>query len=158
MNSTVIKRFFALVLGTVLVAATPWPTTATSRVFRTQAGGNAAKVVIHLRPRCYIYQHHQRAYIVVSGLQPYERVDLEWAVTAPHSSGGVSLGPGTVAAGARGGIGISYPAPTKYFSDINHWVLTVLGPRNLPLASVRFRVVEGHPAYLPPTGPSQSCA
>jgi len=151
------RYLFALVAGIALLAATPRPTIATSQAPRPATGGRPAAVVLQLSPRCFTYQHPQRARIMVRGLRPYDMVSLEWAVTSPHSSGGLAVGPGVERANAHGIVHISFPAPTKYFSDMNRWVLTVVGPRNHPLASVHFRVVEGHPAYLPPTGPSQSC-
>jgi len=158
MSVSAIKYFWLLVLGVAVLSGTLRSTTAASRNARVPSGGPAAgMVIVHITPRCFTYQHGQRATITVSGLPPYRRVNLEWAVTSPHSSGGLSLGPGAQRANARGNVHISYPAPTQYFSDINHWVLTVFDLRNHPLASVHFRVVEGHPAYLPPTGPSQSC-
>ncbi len=153
-----IKYFWLLVVGVSLLFGTLRSTTAASWNAQVPSGGSAAgMVIVHITPRCFTYQHGQRATITVSGLPPYRRVNLEWAVTAPHSSGGLSLGPGVQRATAHGIVHISYPAPTQYFSDINRWVLTVFDPRSHPLASVHFRVVEGHPAYLPPTGPSQSC-
>jgi len=126
MRASTIKYFLFLVVGVALLFGTRRTTAAASRISQVPSGGPAAgMVIVHMSPRCFTYQHGQRATITVSGLPPNRRVTLEWAVTAPHSSGGLSLGPGVQRATADGILHISYPAPKQYFSDMNHWVLTV---------------------------------